>query len=172
MKKKEELRVYKGGKKLSSLGQEVENPLAPANWLVNFLGSIKIVPPEWYERKILIFGRELARSLNLICTALGRHIVGIWNFALFINDSYAFWRCTQSQQGFNLQHSQQVIKFHENQVADIKRFAYRRLCLPLLHECKVQWWRCQDLFFNHLRCLARVVSCTMNLPTKGTGGYP
>ena len=31
MEKKEELRVYKGGKKLSSLGQEVENPLAPAN---------------------------------------------------------------------------------------------------------------------------------------------
>lgn len=93
----------------------------------------------------------------------------IRNFALFINDSYAFCRCTQSQQGFNLQHSQQVIKFHENQVADIKRFAYRRLCLPLLHECKDQWWRCQDLFFNHLRCLARVVSCTMNLPAKEQG---
>lgn len=31
IEKKEELRVYKGGKKLSSLEQEVENPLAPAN---------------------------------------------------------------------------------------------------------------------------------------------
>lgn len=47
---------------------------------MNFLGSIETVPPKWYERKILIFGRELARSLNLICIALGRHIVANTEF--------------------------------------------------------------------------------------------